>query len=33
MGKVFGDYFSELQVKMINICLEYVNDKADYIKG
>lgn len=31
MGKVFEDYFSELQADMVSICLEYVNDKADYI--
>ena len=28
MGKVFEDYFSELQTDMVEICLEYVEDRA-----
>lgn len=31
MGKVFEDCFSELQVDMVAICLEYVEKKADKI--
>ena len=31
MGKVFEDYFSELQADMVSICLEYVLEKADMI--
>ena len=31
MNKVFEDYFSELQVDMVSICLEYVEKKADRI--
>ena len=31
MGKVFEDYFSELQADMISICLEYVEKRADII--
>ncbi len=31
MGKVFEDYFSELQADMVSICLEYVFDKANKI--
>jgi hypothetical protein len=31
MGKVFEDYFSELQADMVSLCLEYVNKKADDI--
>lgn len=31
MGKVFEDYFSELQVDMVSVCLEYVEKKADRI--
>lgn len=31
MGKVFEDYFSELQADMVSLCLEYVNKKADEI--
>lgn len=31
MGKVFEDYFSELQTDMVSICLEYVGDKGDDI--
>ena len=31
MAKVFEDYFTELQADMIDICMEYANDKADTI--
>ena len=31
MGKVFEDYFSELQTDMVEICLEYVEDRAEKI--
>ena len=31
MGKVFEDYFSELQADMVSICLEYVDNNADRI--
>ncbi len=31
MGKVFEDYFTELQTDMISICLEYVEDRAEKI--
>ncbi|MFA0814256.1 MAG: hypothetical protein ACC608_00540 [Anaerofustis sp.] len=31
MTKVFEDYFSELQADMVDICLEYVEDKATKI--
>jgi len=31
MGKVFEDYFSELQADMISICLEYAEEKVDKI--
>lgn len=31
MGKVFEDYFSELQADMVSICLEYVEDRAEKI--
>ncbi|MGM0805595.1 MAG: DUF600 domain-containing protein [Bacillota bacterium] len=31
MGKVFEDYFSELQTDMVAICLEYVEHEADDI--
>lgn len=31
MGKVFGDYFTELQTDMISICLEYAEDRAEKI--
>lgn len=31
LGKVFEDYFSELQADMVSICLEYVFDKANKI--
>lgn len=31
MGKVFEDYFSELQADMVAICLEYAHDKVDNI--
>ena len=31
MGKVFEDYFTELQADMVLISLEYVNKKADEI--
>lgn len=31
MNKVFEDYFSEIQADMIEICLEYVHDKAEKI--
>ena len=35
MGKVFEDYFSELHVDMVDICMEYVDYQADkiYIYG
>ena len=29
MSKEFEDYFSELQIDMIDICLEYVRDQGD----
>ena len=29
MGKVFEDYFSELQTDMVEICMEYVEDRAE----
>jgi len=29
--KSFEDYFSEIQTDMIDICLEYANDKLDYV--
>ncbi len=31
LGKVFEDYFSELQADMVSICLEYVFDRANKI--
>lgn len=31
MGKVFEDYFSELQTDMVEICMEYVEDRAEKI--
>lgn len=31
MGKVFEDYFSEIQADMIDICLENVEDRADNV--
>ena len=31
MGKVFEDYFSDLQADMVSICLEYVSNRADTI--
>lgn len=31
MGKVFEDYFSELQADMVSICLEYVENRAEKI--
>ena len=31
MGKVFEDYFSELQADMVSICLEYVFERANKI--
>ncbi|RAJ03223.1 hypothetical protein SAMN05428961_105198 [Paenibacillus sp. OK060] len=31
MGKVFEDYFSELQSDIVSICLEYVDKRADVI--
>ncbi len=31
MGKVFEDYFSELQADMVSICLDYVGKRADKI--
>lgn len=31
MGRTFEDYFSKLQADMIEICLEYVNDRVDEI--
>ena len=30
-GKVFEDYFTEIQADMIDICLEYIEDYADMI--
>ena len=35
MGKIFEDYFSEIQSDMVSICLKNVEDKADtiYIYG
>ena len=27
MGKIFEDHFSEIQTDMVDICLEYVEDK------
>lgn len=29
LGKVFEDYFSELQEDMVSICLEYVFERAN----
>ncbi len=31
MGRKFEDYFSEIQADMIEICLEYVDDRVDEI--
>jgi hypothetical protein len=31
VGKVFEDYFSELQADMVSICLEYVFERANKI--
>ncbi|WP_128102972.1 DUF600 domain-containing protein [Paenibacillus sp. DCT19] len=31
MGKLFEDYFSELQSDIVSICLEYVDKRADVI--
>ncbi|QOS80370.1 DUF600 domain-containing protein [Paenibacillus sp. JNUCC31] len=31
MGKIFEDYFSELQSDIVSICLEYVDKRADVI--
>ncbi len=31
MGKVFEDYFSELQADMVSVCLEYVFERANKI--
>lgn len=31
MGKVFEDYFSELQTDMVEICMEYVEDRSEKI--
>lgn len=31
MEKVFEDYFSEIQADMVDICMEYVDDKADEV--
>ncbi len=31
MGKVFEDYFTELQTDMISICLEYAEERAEKI--
>ena len=31
MNKIFEDRFSELQVDMIQICLEYVNNNAEFV--
>lgn len=31
MGKLFEDFFSELQADMVSICLEYASNKADTI--
>jgi poly(A) polymerase Pap1 len=31
LGKVFEDYFSELQADMVSICLEYVFERANKI--
>lgn len=31
MERTFEDYFSELQADMVDICLEYVDDRADEI--
>ncbi|MFC0271801.1 DUF600 domain-containing protein [Metabacillus herbersteinensis] len=31
MGKVFEDYFSEIQTDMIAVCLEYVDNNSDDI--
>ena len=35
MGKMFEDYFSEIQADMVSICLEYVEKRAEkiYIYG
>ena len=31
MGKMFEDYFSEIQADMVSICLEYVEKRAEKI--
>ena len=31
MGKVFEDYFSEIQKDMLSVCLEYANNKVDKV--
>ena len=31
MGKMFEDYFSEIQADMVSICLEYVGKRAEKI--
>lgn len=31
MEKTFEDYFSEIQSDMVDICLEYVQDRADEV--
>lgn len=29
MGKIFENHFSEIQTDMVDICLEYVEDRAE----
>ena len=31
MGKIFENHFSEIQTDMVDICLEYVEDRAEKI--
>ena len=31
MGKMFEDYFSEIQADIVSICLEYVGKRAEKI--
>lgn len=31
MAQVFEDFISEIQTDMVDVCLEYVQDQADYI--
>lgn len=31
MAKIYEDYFTDLQADMVSICLEYVNNRAEFI--